>query len=133
MLTLKNSVAIVGRANVGKSMLFNRLCGKPAAIVHSRPGMTLDIISGTMTDSEVVLWDTAGIAGEDDDSGFAKLAQQQTAMPSKPPPPLCWLLMRATGCIPPIKNCCQRRREIPRLEKQREHRRRQTYPNSLSI
>lgn len=73
-----NTIAIVGRANVGKSMLFNRLCGRAAAIVHARPGMTLDIITGKLPNSDIVLWDTAGIAGEDDDSGFARMAQRQT-------------------------------------------------------
>ena len=117
MLTLKNSVAIVGRANVGKSMLFNRLCGKPAAIVHSRPGMTLDIISGTMTDSEVVLWDTAGIAGEDDDSGFAKLAQQQTANAIKTAAAALLVVDARDGLHPADKELLRqlRRREIPRL------------------
>ena len=64
------SVAIIGRPNVGKSALFNRLVGRKIAIVHDQPGITRDRISAICSRGEqpFALWDTGGIfgAGEKD-------------------------------------------------------------------
>jgi len=62
------SVAIIGRPNVGKSALFNRLVGRKIAIVHDQPGITRDRISAICSRGEqpFALWDTGGIFGADE-------------------------------------------------------------------
>src|SRR5437764_98232 len=59
------SVAIIGRPNVGKSALFNRLIRRKIAIVHDQPGITRDRISAICNRGErpFTLWDTGGIFG----------------------------------------------------------------------
>ena len=54
-------IAIVGRPNTGKSTLFNALTGTRDALVHDRPGVTRDVISGTFRDRPYTLYDTAGL------------------------------------------------------------------------
>ena len=56
-------IVLVGRPNVGKSTLFNRLVGARNAIVNDQPGVTRDRKYGkaTLVDLEFTLIDTAGI------------------------------------------------------------------------
>lgn len=58
-------VAIVGRPNVGKSALFNRLAGRQIAIVHDEPGITRDRLAAPCTRGRrpFLIWDTGGIGG----------------------------------------------------------------------
>lgn len=54
------TVAIVGRPNVGKSRLFNRLAGKRLAIVHDKAGVTRDV-KAAVVDNTYTLLDTGGV------------------------------------------------------------------------
>jgi GTP-binding protein len=62
-LDASRTVALVGRPNVGKSRLFNRLCGRRLSIVHDMPGVTRDLISAEV-DNDYMLLDTGGIGME---------------------------------------------------------------------
>jgi GTP-binding protein len=66
-------VAIVGRPNVGKSSLFNRLMGRRVAIVHDQPGITRDRLAGICKTGPVSfeIIDTGGI-GDAPDPDFAE-------------------------------------------------------------
>src|ERR1700716_456739 len=67
-------VAIVGRPNVGKSALFNRLAGRNIAIVHDQPGITRDRLAAPCVRGSrpFTVWDTGGIGG----AGEAELRVQ---------------------------------------------------------
>ena len=64
------TVAIVGRPNVGKSTLFNRLVGKKLALVDDQPGVTRDLREGAarLVDLRFTVIDSAGLEEATDDS-----------------------------------------------------------------
>lgn len=72
--TTMPNVAIMGRPNVGKSALFNRLVGRKIAIVHDQPGITRDRLSAVCLRGArpFSLWDTGGALG----AGESDLAAQ---------------------------------------------------------
>ena len=71
-------LAIVGRPNVGKSTLFNRLAGRKLAIVDDQPGVTRDRKFGTgrIGDLDLELIDTAGFEDVTDESLEARMRAQ---------------------------------------------------------
>jgi GTPase len=75
-------VAIIGRANVGKSTLFNRLTRSSRALVANIPGVTRDRHYGSFTfdDHTVLLVDTGGLAGGEEDLSGAVRRQAMAAV-----------------------------------------------------
>jgi GTP-binding protein len=72
------TLAIVGRPNVGKSTLFNRLAGKKLAIVHDEPGVTRDrrVAEGSIGNIALNLIDTAGLEDDEPGSLLARMKEQ---------------------------------------------------------
>ena len=71
-------IAIVGRPNVGKSTLFNKLVGERISIVDDTPGVTRDRIYGTVewTGRRALLIDTGGIEPFSDDIILSQMREQ---------------------------------------------------------
>ena len=72
------TVAIIGRPNVGKSTLFNRLVGKRLALVHDTPGLTRDWreADAHLVDLNFKVIDTAGLEETFDDTIPGRMRQQ---------------------------------------------------------
>ncbi|MBV8441883.1 MAG: ribosome biogenesis GTPase Der [Hyphomicrobiales bacterium] len=78
-----SKVAIIGRPNVGKSALFNRLVGKKLALVDDQPGVTRDRREGEarLMDLAFTAVDTAGLAEGDPETLAGRMrAQTETAL-----------------------------------------------------
>lgn len=72
------TIAIVGRPNVGKSAIFNRMVGRRIAIVHDQPGVTRDRLCAPVriTDYCADVIDTGGIGSTLDDGFASRVAQE---------------------------------------------------------
>ncbi len=75
------TVAIIGRPNVGKSTLFNRLVGRRLALVDDTPGVTRDRREGEarLLDLRFRVFDTAGLEDADDESLAGRMRLQTEA------------------------------------------------------
>ncbi len=71
-------VAIIGRPNVGKSTLFNRLAGRKLAIVHDKPGVTRDRkeTEAKLQDLDLLIIDTAGYEYSNEDNLERRMWEQ---------------------------------------------------------
>ena len=95
---MSNLVAIVGRPNVGKSTLFNRLIGERRSIVGDEPGITRDRIYGQVewAGTKFSLIDTGGIV-PDDDAVIPANILKQAGMAIDEAHVLVWVVDARTG------------------------------------
>src|SRR5476651_1824008 len=95
------TVAIIGRPNVGKSTLFNRLVGKRLALVHDQPGMTRDRREGegSLYDLSFTVIDTAGLA-DPDASQLTKSMMDQTLAAIEEANLILFVVDGREGCTP---------------------------------
>ena len=75
---MTDSISLVGRTNVGKSLLFNKLVQYKNSIVLNKHGVTRDVNQGKILFEDIFLnlYDTAGITSLDQE--FSKLAYEKT-------------------------------------------------------
>ncbi len=95
------TIAIIGRPNVGKSTLFNRLVGKRLALVDDRPGVTRDRREGQarLGDLTFTIIDTAGLEGAGPES-LAGRMMQQTKKAIEQADAVFFMLDAKTGPVP---------------------------------
>src|SRR5437588_5290843 len=92
-------VALVGRPNVGKSTLFNRLIGEHRAVVHEQPGTTRDRLYGTAEwrDREFTVIDTGGIGLETGDGDLLADVRLQAEEAMRQADVIIWVVDSASG------------------------------------
>lgn len=71
------TVALVGRPNVGKSRLFNRIVRRRISIVHDQPGITRDVISTEVDDYTLLDTGGLGLPGDKDAEGMTEAVEMQ--------------------------------------------------------
>jgi GTP-binding protein len=93
------TIAIVGRPNVGKSTLFNRLAGKRLALVDDQPGLTRDRreADAELGTTAVRLIDTAGL--EHGDAGLTARMREQTVAAIKQADLVVFLIDARAGVV----------------------------------
>jgi GTP-binding protein len=94
-------VAIVGRPNVGKSTLFNRIVGFRDAIVHDEPGVTRDrkYASADWAGKEFMLIDTGGYVPHSEDV-FERAIREQAQIAIEEADSILFVVDAMTGALP---------------------------------
>ena len=97
----KPIVAIVGRPNVGKSTLFNRIIGRNLAIVEDMPGVTRDrnYAEAEWEGKRFLLVDTGGFEPETDDPMYTKM-REQTSLAVEEADYIIFLMDGQQGLVP---------------------------------
>jgi GTP-binding protein len=92
-------VALVGRPNVGKSTLFNRLIGEHRAVVHEKPGTTRDRLYGTVEwrDREFTVIDTGGIGLDTGEGDLLADVRLQAEEAMRQADVIVWVVDASTG------------------------------------
>src|SRR5262245_16803794 len=105
-------VALVGRPNVGKSTLFNRLIGEHRAVVHEQPGTTRDRLYGTAEwrDREFTVIDTGGIGLDTGEGDLLADVRLQAEEAMRQADVIVWVVDSATGLTAADEEVAQQRR-----------------------
>ena len=108
------SVALVGRPNVGKSALFNRLSGTRKALVHDRPGMTRDALALDLATETGRRWRLVDTGGLDLDAagGFAAWTSEKALEAVVDADLLVLVLDGADGVLPEDERIATRLRAL---------------------
>ncbi|MDR0445139.1 MAG: ribosome biogenesis GTPase Der [Puniceicoccales bacterium] len=93
-------IMLVGRPNVGKSRLFNRLCGRRVSIVHDQAGVTRDIIPEEILPG-VILMDTGGIGYPSmSDDPLANAVEEKVNFAIAAADLIFFVVDASMGCLP---------------------------------
>ena len=112
---MSNLIAIVGRPNVGKSALFNRIVGRRTAIVHDQPGVTRDRVTAEAEwrGRAFTLVDTGGIGllrGEKANDVIVKAALEQVELAIKSANVILLVVNAQEGVVPLDREVAERLR-----------------------
>jgi len=112
---VSNLIAIVGRPNVGKSALFNRIVGRRIAIVHDQPGVTRDRVTAEAEwdGHPFTLVDTGGIGllrGEKADDVIIKAALEQVELAIESAQVILLVVNTQEGVVPLDREVAERLR-----------------------